>query len=272
LFSKLKPYVERYPALAFAYRTLRDAWAFQRQRPQVTPYSFKLMGNRAMQTGTFEPEEAALIKHLLDSADVFVDVGANIGFYTCLARSSGKYTVAVEPLAQNLNYLYANLNENGWSDVEVYPVALGSQPGIATLYGASTGASLVCGWAGASPLLRRTVPVSTLDILLGARFVGKRLIIKIDVEGAEYAVLEGAGNTLAMSPRSMWLVEICLSEHHPAGLNPNYARTFELFWQNGYEARTADRESRVVSPADVERWVSARTCDFGYNYVFKSKP
>ena len=154
----------------------------------------------------------------------------------------------------------------------MFPVALGSQPCIATLHGASTGASLIAGWAGTSPLLRQIVAVSTLDILLGGRFDGKRLLIKIDVEGAERAVLEGAHKTLRMSPPPIWLVEICLSEHHPAGLNPNYARTFELFWQNGYEARTADRGSRVVSPADVERWVSARTCDFGHNYVFESKP
>ena len=272
MFSRLKPYVERYPALAFAYRTIRDAWALQQQKPQATPHGFKLVGNRAMQAGTFEAEETALVKQYLGNAEVFVDIGANIGFYTCLARSLGKHAIAVEPLAQNLDYLYANLNENGWSDVEVFPVALGSQPCIATLHGASTGASLIAGWAGTSPLLRQIVAVSTLDILLGDRFDGKRLVIKVDVEGTECAVLEGALKTLRMSPRPIWLVEICLSEHHPSGLNPNYARAFELFWQNGYEARTTDPDSGTISPADVERWVSTRTCDFGHNYVFEPKP
>lgn len=273
MFSRFKLLIERYPALAFAYRTLRDAWAMQQHKPQVTPYGFKMAGNTAMQAGTFEAEETTLVQHfLIDEADVFVDVGANIGFYACLARSLGKYTIAIEPLAQNLNYLYANLNENGWNDVEVYPVALGNQPGIATLYGASTGASLICGWAGASHLLRQTVPISTLDILLGVRFAGKRLIIKVDVEGAEYAMLKGAISTLAMSPGPIWLVEIGLSDHQPTSLNPNYTKTFELFWQSGYEARTADKESRIVLPADVERWVKIGTCSSGYNYVFRPKP
>ena len=103
MFSRLKPYVERYPALAFAYRTIRDAWALQQQKPQVTPHGFRLVGNRAMQDGTFEAEETALVKQYLGNAEVFVDVGANIGFYTCLARSLGKHTIAVEPLAQNLD-------------------------------------------------------------------------------------------------------------------------------------------------------------------------
>lgn len=155
--------------------------------------------------------------------------------------------------------------------MEVYPVALGSQPGIATLWDASTAESLICGWVGALLLLRQTVAVCALDILWGASFAGRRLIIKIDVEGAEYAVLEGGGSIVAMSPRPRWLLEICLSEHHPAGLNPNYARTFERCWHNGYEARTTDKESRIVSPADVKRWLISRPCAFGHNYVFEPK-
>jgi FkbM family methyltransferase len=269
LFSKLRPYVERYPALVFAYRTLRDAWAFRRQRPQVTPYGFKLMGNRAMQMGIFEPEEAALIEHLLDSADVFVDVGANIGFYTSLARSSDTYTIAVEPLAQNLDYLYANLDANGWHDVEVYPVGLARQHGLAVLYGGGTGASLVKGWADTSPLLRRMIPLSTVDIVLGERFDGKKLLIKVDVEGAEYDLLQGASRTLAMSPAPVWMVEIGLTEHYPAGINPNYASTFRIFWQYGYQSWTATRERRAVSAADVERWVKSCACESGtQNYLF----
>ena len=209
MFSRLKPWVERYPALAFAYRTIRDTRAMNRQKPQTTTYGFKLMGNKAMQAGTFEPQETALLRDSLlrGEVEVLVDVGANIGYYTCLARSYNIHTIAVEPLQQNLSYLYANLNENGWRDVECFPVALASKPAIATLYGSETGASLIGGWADTSPLLRQTIAVSTLDILLGSRFAGKRLVIKIDVEGAEYAVLEGAHDTLAMSPRPLWLVE-----------------------------------------------------------------
>lgn len=141
MFNHLKPLIERCPALAFAYRTLRDAWFFQRQRAELTPYGFRLMGNRAMQTGAFEQEETALIEKMLVDVDVFVDVGANIGFYTCLARSKGAYTIAVEPLTQNMDYLYANLYANDWNDVEVYPVGLARKPGLANLYGGDWGIS-----------------------------------------------------------------------------------------------------------------------------------
>ena len=270
LLNRLKPYVERFPALAFAYRTMRDARAFQRQRPRVTPYGFLCMGNSAMARGDYEPEEAALAQELLGEADVFVDVGANIGFFSCLARSAGKQTVAVEPLAQNLDYLYANLDANGWNDVEVNPIGLGDRPGIATLYGGGAGASLIRGWAGASSLLKRKVSISTLDILVGERFLGKRMFIKVDVEGTEFALLRGAENILRRTPAPIWIMEIGLTEHHPEGFNPEFAGTFDIFWNNGYRSWTADARRRAITREDVENWVNTRKKEFGgRNYLFK---
>jgi len=225
-----------------------------------------------MEAGRFEREEIAIVQEHLGKIDVFVDVGANIGLYACLARLAGCHTIAIEPQAKNLPLLYANLARNGDGGLEVYPVGLSDRTGLASLFGASgTGSSLIQGWAADlhAPWLRSTIPVTMLDVLLGGRFTGKRLFIKIDVEGAEYDVLRGASKTLESSPRPSWLVEICLSEYHPAGLNPNYAATFGMFWDRGYEARTADAERRLVLPADVRRWVDAGRCGSGViNYLF----
>jgi FkbM family methyltransferase len=259
-----------FPEIATGYREARDDRAFRRSRLQETRHGFRLAGSDLMVSDAFEPEEIAFIRDTLQQADVFVDVGANIGLYACLARSMGKHVVAVEPLRRNLDYLYANLEANGWDDVEVFPVGLASAPGTAALYGGGTGASLLSEWAGMSRLWRQTIPLSSLDILLGERFAGRRLVLKVDVEGAEYGVLQGAARTLAMSPRPVWLVEICLTEHHPQGINPHFEDAFCRFWSEGYTARTVGGgQSRVVMPADVERWVSSRSRDFGHvNYAF----
>lgn len=281
----LKTYLKRFNALAALGKSMLkvkaelrdfiDLYLLRSRKAQITPYGFKLAGSgsghhRDMQKGNFEPEETARIQQQLDLADVFVDVGANIGFYACIAASQGKHVIAVEPLEQNLCHIYSNLSVNGWHDVEVFPLGLSDRPGLAALYGASnTGASLIGNWAGASKLFRRTIPLSTLDILLGNRFVGKKLLIKIDVEGVEYSVLSGAGKTVVNTPRPTWMIEICLNEFHPAGVNPDYAATFELFWRQGYEVRTADHYNTLIKPADVARWVKAGRCDSGViNYIF----
>jgi FkbM family methyltransferase len=223
-----------------------------------------------MQEGTFETEETEVIKQHLNQTEVFVDVGANIGLYTCMARSAGKHVIAVEPQARNLECLYASLSVNGWTDTEVYPLGLGDTSGLAILYGASgPSASLLAGWARYSKRYQQTIPLTTLDTLVGNRFNGKKLLIKIDVEGAEYGVLKGAQNTLATSPRPIWMVEICLNEFHPAGPNPNYSATFEMFWTYGYEARTADRQNRLVTPTDIRSWVIAKRSNLKvFNYIF----
>lgn len=265
----LKSTIERNPALAMALRTYRHIAALQKQRPSATPFGFYLMGHSAMQSGQFEPDETALVQTLLDDIAVFVDVGANVGFYTCLARAAGKHTLAVEPLATNLDYLYANLAANGWRDVEVIPCGLAQQPGTAILFGSGTGASLVSGWAGAPGTLRQTIPLSTLDIILGDRFIGQRLLIKVDVEGVEYDLLQSAAKGLDLTPTPIWLVEIAFHEHHPDGRNPHFLETFEIFWQHGYQASTADAARTAVTPADVTRWLSSGVRDFGGpNYLF----
>lgn len=251
---------------------------FPPRKAVQTPFGFKLAGgnslhHKAMQEGRFEPDEVALVQHLLASADVFVDVGANIGFYTCLARYLGKQAIAVEPQAGNLRYLFSNLLANGWDDTEVFPVGVGTAPGLVPLYGSSsTGASLIPGWAGSPRRVRRVIPVSTLDDLLGSRFRGKKLLIKIDVEGAEYDVLRGAEGLLTSSPRPVWLVEICRTEHHPDGMNLRYEDTFRLFLERGYRTVTAEKDPRPVSPAEIhESYRSGSVAPKVINYVFTSE-
>jgi FkbM family methyltransferase len=289
MFKSVKTYVKRSLSVVALYKALqklknntknelrdiRDSYLRGSRKAVDTPYGFKLRGSSSMhhlgmQKGSFEEEETAIMRHHLGQSEVFIDVGANIGFYTCLARSLGKQVIAIEPLPRNLTHLYANLIDNNWKDVEVFPVGLGDRPGLAVLYGASsTGASLIRNWAGASNRFRRAISVSTLDILLGARFAGMKLFIKIDVEGFEHPVLMGALKTLAMTPQPTWIMEICLNEFHPSGLNPSYAATFDVFWQHGYEVRTADRNNRLIQRDDIKQWIQTRHCDAGViNYVF----
>lgn len=261
---------------------LKDWWGtkiWKKTTEVTTPLGFKLVSGyhpayKQMRKGKFEVEETRIITRFLDQTDVFIDVGANLGYYTCLASRHGKRVIAFEPQQQNLKCLMQNLMTNGYQDqVEIFPLALSDKPGLLTLYGASgPSASLIKGWANYSPIYKQLIPVSTLDNVLGNRFSDEQLFIKIDVEGAEYQVLKGARTTLARTKKPVWLLEICLQEFHPEGVNPDYQDIFELFWSNGYAAYTATNPPMRVAQSDVSDWLKNRSSKYNtFNYIFAGK-
>lgn len=267
----LKSQIKRkFPYFVSAYHEYRNKQHYRDFKIKRSPFGFDFIGAPAMQNGTFEPEETQVIISELKKCDVFVDVGANVGYFVCLARNLDKKTVAIEPLSDNLNYLLENLHINDWRDVEVYPMGVASSPGFADLFGGSTAASLLSGWAGSSELWKRTIALSTLDILIGNRFDEKQLMIKVDVEGAELEVIKGSTNTLKMNPSPVWLMEICLTEHYPQGINPNFKAVFDAFWGHGYSAYSVEANERIVTSEDVDRWLRQGYRDFGYvSFLFK---
>jgi FkbM family methyltransferase len=249
-----KPAVERFPSMALLYRLVRDS-RYALKEPKQTPMGFKLSGNRSMEEGAFEQDEVAIVKKCLEKIDIFVNVGANIGYYCSIALSYGKSTIAFEPIELNLRYLYKNIKANHWqNDIEIFPIALGNKAGLIEIYGGGTGASLIQGWAGTPGQYVRLVPVSTLDNVLGTRFNGGRCFVLADIEGAERYMLEGAGRFLHLQPKPIWMLEISITEHQPKGtnLNPHLLSTFQVFWESGYEAWTADKHLRLVSLDEVK--------------------
>jgi FkbM family methyltransferase len=271
VIGRLRQFVRgRFPEALNAYHAFRQQRSLRQRRLTPTPHGFRFAGHEGMESGSFEPDETRLIGEWLAPGRVFVDVGANFGYYVCLARSRDCQPVAIEPLAQNLDMLYTNLEANGWADTEVVPVGLAASPGIATLYGGGTAASLLPNWAGTSEVFRRRIALSTLDIVVARRFEGQPLFVKIDVEGAELDVLRGASQLLARTPAPVWLVEICLTENLATGCNPHYAATFAEFWSRGYRAYSLEADMREVTSSDVERWVANGRRDFGYvSFVFR---
>jgi hypothetical protein len=103
--SVLREALERAPFLATSYREQREILRFYSSRPTRTPQGLFLSGNRDMEVATFEVFECKVVKVLLPWVDAVVNVGANIGYYVCLARSSGKPVVAFEPIGANMRFL-----------------------------------------------------------------------------------------------------------------------------------------------------------------------
>ena len=254
LKNAIRPIVERFPKVATAYRSARDGLQVY-EAPKATPMGFRMVGNPAMQTGEFEITEVSLVKQLFKHTDVFINVGANVGFYCCHALQSSKRVVAFEPLQSNLIQLYRNIRINHWEHaIEIFPFALSDNTGLLRIYGSGTGASLIKGWAGVSDQFYTMVPISTLDTVLGTRFHEERCLLLVDIEGAELCMLRGATDFLKRTPKPIWMVEIQTTDHQPNGIkiNPDFYNTFSIFWDTGYEAWTVEQQSRLVKRDEVK--------------------
>ena len=270
--STVRSVVERSPRVARIYREVRDQLD-QGAPAVVTPWGWTLRGHPTMAGGGHEPNETRLVRELLQDVDVLVNVGANVGYYCCHALELGKTVIAIEPVARNVRYLLANIDDNGWGNrAEVFPVALGAESGVQTIYGGGTGASLVENWASIPSSYQSQVPILTLDRILGSTLIGRKALILADIEGAEYSMLQGATKTLQSDLKHIWIVEINATQHQPEAtpINPWLLETFRLFFNMGYTASTVDNERRSVGEQFVES--AAGTGQLGSsNFLFMPK-
>ena len=165
--------------------------------------------------GSFEPNEFAFLNRFLKPGMVFVDVGANDGYYTLFAArrvgASGR-VVAVEPSSRERVNLQRNLDRNGFGEVRVVAAALGAAAGEADLrlaQGVHSGHNTLGKFAHddvvAASLER--VRVTTLDTITAELGLDRVDFVKIDVEGAEAGVVAGAREVLT-TMRPLMLLEI----------------------------------------------------------------
>jgi FkbM family methyltransferase len=151
-----------------------------------------------------EPELAVVCRGLGRGTRA-IDVGANEGVYTHAFVSTGALVEAFEPHPKSLDVLrgYARHHPN----VRVHGMALGDRPHAATLHVPAIGGRAVPGRASleAVPVeaMRYEVEVRTLDSFN----FDDVAVIKIDVEGRELDVLQGARGTVTRS-RPVLLLEI----------------------------------------------------------------
>jgi FkbM family methyltransferase len=165
--------------------------------------------------GSFEPNEFAFLDGVLKPGMVFVDVGANDGYYTLFAARrtgpSGR-VLAIEPSSRERGNLQRNIARNGLANVTVLPVALGAVCGKADLrlaQGIHSGHNTLGSFANDGVLAEsvESVEMLTLDRVAGDFGLDRLDIIKIDVEGAEASVIAG-GRQVLKRQRPLILLEI----------------------------------------------------------------
>lgn len=200
-----------------------------------------------MYYGVYEIGVVNAIKKLLKKGDTFIDVGANIGYMSCIAMGVVGKTGQVhsfEPVPRYFQKLKNLAKANKDYNITVNECALGDERGIAAINVASF---VNIGWATMVPSFLKKgtkketieVPVYRLDRYIKERGISNISLIKIDVEGFEFPVLKGLSDYFEntrhrpaiiceISPPSYKRLGYTLTQLSEYMRNYNY-RAFSLF-------------------------------------------
>ena len=196
----------------------------------IHPHGDQHISEALRREGVWEPFESLVVARLLGTTPesvgpnsvgppLFVDCGANIGWYSLLAASSGAYVVAAEPMPANAALLRHNVAAAGFDSIEVHECALGAGPGSAELHLSATNQGdhrlhTDDPWDVAKRRTTVRVAVRPLSDCLHGR---RPNLVKLDTQGSEVAILMGALD--AWQPRVGAADVSIVSEFWPYGLD-----------------------------------------------------
>jgi len=182
----------------------------------------------------------------------FVDVGANLGFYSLLAHRQGADTVVVEPEPSHGAYLERNTSVYG----RVLRVAFSDGPGELPLYylPSNTGATTLVqnpGWLKGD----KTVPVTSFSEAARTGKLGdpaRISLIKVDVEGHEIPAIRGLQDFLAAGHRPQLWCEVRgdRTAHSPG----TFREVSKMLAQFGYEPK--EMKKGHILPAGEAEWAT----------------
>ena len=195
--------------------------------------------------GTLEPPLTSWLQSRLRPGDVFLDFGANVGWFTLLAaRAVGPsgHVVAFECVPSILEQLRRNLADNGADNVTVRPVIAADTAGEGEVFVASALNTGMSG-TGAVPggrsegLVPRVVAADAVPRELWDRV----RVVKIDVEGDELAVLRGLAPLLDRLPAGASLV-VEVSPSRLAERQQSGAELMRFLTSRGFSAAALPNE------------------------------
>lgn len=212
--------------------------------------------------GNWEASNTALLLQLLGTPADFVDIGANIGWFTLVAAHAlaGRGQVhSFEPDPAHLSKLRANVASNRLDNVSINGCALADRTGEAPLYlnEANRGDHSLLPNADrpGSTLVR----LQRLDDYKGLSRA-RPLVVKLDVQGSEIDALNGARALLTGYPHEV----VLFCEVSPTALAAGGRRTAELaalLDELGFAAAFVDRARPRIVPMSWQRLVEHMEAD-----------
>jgi FkbM family methyltransferase len=158
-------------------------------------------------TGLHEFNDMAFLLHFLRPADVFFDVGANVGSYTLLASGvCHSKTVAIEPAKITASILQQNIILNQLADnVTLINAAAGAIEGVLNF---SQNEDTTNHILSAGERARTDNEIVNVVVIDGLSSTDSPALIKIDVEGFETEVLNGMPATLKLPSLKAIIIEL----------------------------------------------------------------
>lgn len=162
--------------------------------------------------GYWELELSRHLRRLLRPGDTFIDIGANLGWFTLLGAAlvgeAGR-VIAFEPCTSLIDHLRRNVALNGFEQVTIEPVAVAAEEGEAVLNIVAS-SNLGMNTLAAAPDAEASETVTTIpyDVYAARHEVGPVRLVKIDAEGAEHWILQGMAQSLAERRIGALLVEV----------------------------------------------------------------
>ncbi len=164
----------------------------------------------------YERSETAFLQRTFFPGMVFLDIGANVGYYTAMAAAAaGPHgrVIALEPDPENFKYLKKTVSVNGAQNVSCLQLAAADRLGHCKLHVSATNRGDNRLYSNELASSSIDVGVTTIDHLLEEMRMVRADVIKMDVQGVEGWVLKGMRNTLRRIERIA-----LLSEFWPDGL------------------------------------------------------
>ena len=207
--------------------------------------------------GTWEPFHTSYVRRHLRAGDLFVDVGANVGWFTVLAGRLGANVVAFEPLPSIFAELQANVALNRLTP-RLVRAAIGDTEGEAPVYRASNANSgLSTTEAGRGHPFEAMAPVFPLHRALSEVEIRSARLAKIDTEGASVRAARGL---LTMLPRTRPDFEVLMEldvDDDPAWPGEVGA----MFAEHGFHAYALANDYSHDRHAQRSRAYEAPRCD-----------
>lgn len=204
-----------------------------------------LIQRTILQFGIWEPNVSHVIERILSEGDLFVDVGANVGYHALLASQRVGHkgrVVAIEALPSTYQLLLRNLKLNDASNVRALNVAVSDRLAKIELYEVSrSNIGAVTTLRSRSDVVLATVDACPLSELLASDELARLRLLKIDIEGAEPTVLNNLFDNLAVySPRMDIIVEASPTDNREA-----WRLLFERAMNAGFAAYVIENSYEV---------------------------